>query len=65
MGWGSGREIQEGGDVCIHIAVHFVRIAETNTTLESNYIQQKKKKKEEAPRQGSLEDQSAHQGDSL
>ena len=34
--WG-GREVKEGGDRCIHIADSLHCIAETNTTLESNY----------------------------
>ena len=33
MGWGSGREVQEGGDLCIHIADLFNSIAETNSSL--------------------------------
>ena len=28
-----GREVQEGGDICIHIADSLRCIAETNTTL--------------------------------
>ena len=32
MGW-SGREVQEGGDICINIADSPFCIAETNTTL--------------------------------
>ena len=32
MGWG-GREAQEGGDVCIHIADSLCSTAETNPTL--------------------------------
>ena len=31
-GW-DGREAQEGGDICIHIADLLCCIAETNTTL--------------------------------
>ena len=37
MGVGSGREVQEGGDIYIHIADSLFCTAETNTTLESNY----------------------------
>ena len=33
MGWGSGREIQEGGGLCIHIAYLHRCIAETNAWL--------------------------------
>ena len=36
-GWdgevGGGREVQEGGDICIHIADSVRCTAETNTTL--------------------------------
>ena len=32
-GGGSGREVQEGGDICIHIADSLHCTAETNTTL--------------------------------
>ena len=35
--------VQEGGDICIHIADSFCCSAETNTTLQSNYIPIKKK----------------------
>ena len=38
MGWGDGREVQEGGDICINIADTFHCTAEINTTLQSNYI---------------------------
>ena len=34
---GIGREVQEGGDVCIHIADTLCCTAETNATLQSNY----------------------------
>ena len=37
MGWGGGREAQEGGDKCIHIADSLYWTAEINTTLLSNY----------------------------
>ena len=49
MGWG---EIQEGGDICIHTAINnsLCCIAETNTTLLSNYTPAAlKKKKKESP----------------
>ena len=36
MGEG-GRELQEGGDICLHIADSLCFTAETNTTLYSNY----------------------------
>ena len=37
-GWGGGgREAQEVGDRCIHIADSLHCTAETNTPLESNY----------------------------
>ena len=36
MGEG-GREAQEGGDICLHIADSLCFTAETNTTLYSNY----------------------------
>ena len=42
---GIGRDVQEGGDVCIHIADTLCCTAETNTTLQSNYPPVKKKKK--------------------
>ena len=34
-GWdgGAGREVQEGGDICMHIADSLHCTAETNTTL--------------------------------
>ena len=35
--WDGGREVQEGGDMCTHIADGLRCIAETNTTLKSNY----------------------------
>ena len=37
MGCGGGRDVQEGGDICIHIPDSFCGTAETNTTLQSNY----------------------------
>ena len=46
-GWDGGeggREAQEGRDVCIHIADSFNCTAESNTTLQSNYMPIKKKK---------------------
>ena len=44
----SRREVQEGGDICMHMADSHCRTAETNTTLESNYppIKNKFKKKD-------------------
>ena len=33
-----GREIQEGGNLCIHIANLLCCTAKTNTALQSNYI---------------------------
>ena len=44
VGWGGRREAQEGADVFIHRADSCCCIAETNTTLSSNYILIKKKK---------------------
>ena len=43
-GWegGRGREVQEGGDICIHTADSLCYTAETNTTLLSNYTPIKK-----------------------
>ena len=43
-GGGGGREVQEGGDICIHIADSLRCTAETNITLQSNYSPCKKKK---------------------
>ena len=34
---GSGREAQEGGDICILMADSHCCMAETNATLQSNY----------------------------
>ena len=39
-GWdgdGGGREVQEEGDMCTHVADSLCRRAEMNTTLKSNY----------------------------
>ena len=36
-GVGGGREAQEGGDMCIPMADSCHHMAETNTTLKSNY----------------------------
>ena len=36
-GWGGGREVKEEGDICIYVADSLHCMAETNTTLESNY----------------------------
>ena len=35
--WGEGEGVQEGGDICTHIADPLRCIAETNTILLSNY----------------------------
>lgn len=32
------REIQEGGDICMHMAISLNWTSETNTMLKSNYI---------------------------
>ena len=45
MGSGVGREAQEGRDVYILMADSWWCVAETNTTLESNYPPIEKKKK--------------------
>ena len=34
-GEGGGRELQEGGDICVHMADSCCHRAETNTTLQS------------------------------
>ena len=47
-GWdaeGGGREVQQGGDICVPVADSCGCMAETNTILESNYPLIKKKKK--------------------
>ena len=39
-GWngvGSGKEVQDGGDMCVPVADSCSRMAETNTVLQSNY----------------------------
>ena len=39
-GWngvGSGKEVQDGGDMCVPVADSFSHTAETNTVLQSNY----------------------------
>ena len=36
VGWG-GMEVQEGGDIRVLMADSHFRMAETNTTLKSNY----------------------------
>ena len=46
MGSGVGREAQEGRDVYILMADSWWCVAETNTTLESNYPPIEKKKKD-------------------
>ena len=33
----NGKEIQKGGNICVHITDSLCRTAETNTTLKSNY----------------------------
>ena len=45
MEGGGGREVQEGGDICIHIADSLHCTEETNTTLQSNYTPIIKKKR--------------------
>ena len=42
-GWdgGGGREVQEGGDVCIHIADSLCCTAETNTIVKQLYSNKK------------------------
>ena len=44
-GWDGegGRDIQEGGDICIRIADSLYCTAETNTALQSSYTPIKKK----------------------
>ena len=44
VGWGVGREVQEGGDICIHAVDPLHCIAETNIILRSNYTPKKKEK---------------------
>ena len=44
-GSGGGKEIQEGGAVCMHTADPLQCTAETNTTLQGNYISIKKQYK--------------------
>lgn len=34
---GAGKEAEEGGDVCTHVADSLCCAAETNTPLQSNY----------------------------
>ena len=46
-GMGGGRELKEGGEVCVLVADSYWRTAETNTTLESNYPPIKNKLKKE------------------
>ena len=41
MTWRSGREAQEEGDICVHVADSRCCIAEINTTLKSNYTPKK------------------------
>ena len=42
---GGGREVGEGGDICISMADPCCCMTETNTILQSNYPSIKKKKK--------------------
>ena len=42
---GDGREVQEGGDMCISMVDSCCCMAETNTTLQSNYLPIKNKNK--------------------
>ena len=44
-GVGGGREVGEGGDICISMADPCCCMTETNTILQSNYPLIKKKKK--------------------
>ena len=37
MEWGDAKEVQEGGDTCVPMADSCWCMAETNTTLQSNY----------------------------
>ena len=43
-----GREAHKGGSICILTGDTQCRTAATNTTLQSNYLPIKKKKKDEA-----------------
>ena len=45
VGWGEGREVQERGDICIIMTDLCCCMAETNTTLESNFPPIKKEAK--------------------
>ena len=42
-GW-SGEEVQEGGDIYVHIADTLYGTAETNTIFQSNYTSTKQRK---------------------
>ena len=50
MEWGAGKEVQEGGDICILTADSCCCMAETNTTFHGNYppIKNKFKKRKES-----------------
>ena len=41
----NGKEIQKGGDICMHIADSLCYTEETNKILSSNYTPIKRKKK--------------------
>ena len=45
MGVGSGKEVQKGGDTCIHIADHFIVQQKLTQHCEAIILQLKKKKK--------------------
>ena len=45
VGWGEGRKAQERGDICIIVTDLSCCMAETNTTLESNFPPIKKEAK--------------------
>ena len=42
----NGKETQQRGDMCVHVADSLRRTVETNTTLYSNYTPTKEKKTE-------------------
>ena len=44
MQGGDGKEVQEGGDVCIYMADSLHCTAETNTTFQSKYSPIKRKR---------------------
>ena len=43
VGWGVGKEVQEGEDICVLMTVSCCCVAETNITLYSNYPTNKNK----------------------